>query len=151
MVTYLSCCGGRWKLFPGFHLSMSDEVAFRVNFVLMTMLIVYKVQHVYYPGLPSHPEHHIAKQQMTGFGGVVSFEIDGDLMATINSVDALKIPYIASSFGGYESIVDQPAIIDLSQSERMKYGIKDNLVRFSFGVEDFKDLKADVFQALETK
>ncbi|GKU97231.1 hypothetical protein SLEP1_g10400 [Rubroshorea leprosula] len=112
-----------------------------------------KVQRVYYPGLPSHPEHHIAKQQMTGFGGVVSFEIDGDLMTTIKFVDALKIPYIAPSFGGCESIVDQPAIMsywDLSQSERMKYGIKDNLVRFSFGVEDFEDLKADVFQALET-
>ncbi|GLU01884.1 hypothetical protein SLE2022_191650 [Rubroshorea leprosula] len=110
-----------------------------------------KVKHIYYPGLPSHPEHHIAKQQMTGFGGVVSFEIDGDLMTTIKFVDALKIPYIAPSFGGCESIVDQPAIMsywDLSQSERLKYGIKDNLVRFSFGVEDFEDVKADVLQAL---
>ncbi|CAN6708596.1 unnamed protein product [Malus baccata var. baccata] len=112
-----------------------------------------KVAHVYYPGLPSHPEHQLAKRQMTGFGGVVSFEIDGDLTRTINFVDALKIPYIAPSFGGCESIVDQPAIMsywDLSQSDRIKYGIKDNLVRFSFGVEDFEDLKADILQALET-
>ncbi|XP_030516197.2 cystathionine gamma-synthase 1, chloroplastic [Rhodamnia argentea] len=111
-----------------------------------------KVKRVYYPGLPSHPEHHIAKKQMTGFGGVVSFEIDGDLVTTIKFVDALKIPYIAPSFGGCESIVDQPAIMsywDLSQAERAKYGISDNLVRFSFGVEDFEDLKADVLQALE--
>ncbi|MBA0819976.1 hypothetical protein Gohar_022423, partial [Gossypium harknessii] len=112
-----------------------------------------RVRRVYYPGLPSHPEHEIAKQQMTGFGGVVSFEVDGDLMTTIKFVDALKIPYIATSFGGCESIVAQPAIMsywDLSQAERRKYGIEDNLVRFSFGVEDFEDLKADVLQALET-
>ncbi|XP_041004469.1 cystathionine gamma-synthase 1, chloroplastic-like [Juglans microcarpa x Juglans regia] len=111
-----------------------------------------KVKRVYYPGLPSHPEHDLAKQQMTGFGGVVSFEVDGDLQTTIKFVDSLKIPYIAPSFGGCESIVDQPAIMsywDLPQSERLKYGIKDNLVRCSFGVEDFEDLKADILQALE--
>ncbi|CAL5396472.1 unnamed protein product [Camellia sinensis] len=112
-----------------------------------------KVTQVYYPGLVSHPEHYVAKQQMTGFGGVVSFEIDGDLMKTAKFIDALKIPYIAPSFGGCESIVDQPAIMsywDLSQSDRAKFGIKDNLVRFSFGIEDFEDLKADILQALET-
>ncbi|PSS33680.1 Cystathionine gamma-synthase [Actinidia chinensis var. chinensis] len=111
-----------------------------------------KVKRVYYPGLPSHPEHHIAKRQMTGFGGVVSFEVDGDLLTTAKFVDSLKIPYIAPSFGGCESIVDQPAIMsywDLSQSERAKYGIMDNLVRFSFGVEDFEDVKTDILQALE--
>lgn len=111
-----------------------------------------KVSHVYYPGLPSHPEHELAKRQMTGFGGVVSFEIDGDIETTIKFVDSLKIPYIAPSFGGCESIVDQPAIMsywDLPQEERLKYGIKDNLVRFSFGVEDFEDVKADILQALE--
>ncbi|KAG8366920.1 hypothetical protein BUALT_Bualt16G0018100 [Buddleja alternifolia] len=112
-----------------------------------------KVSHVYYPGLASHPEHDLAKKQMTGFGGVVSFEVDGDLMTTAKFVDALRIPYIAPSFGGCESIVDQPAIMsywDLSQSDRAKYGILDNLVRFSFGVEDFEDLKADILQALES-
>ncbi|XVF58313.1 hypothetical protein PTKIN_Ptkin07bG0055800 [Pterospermum kingtungense] len=112
-----------------------------------------RVRHVYYPGLPSHPEHELAKQQMTGFGGVVSFEVDGDLETTTKFVDALKIPYIAPSFGGCESIVDQPAIMsywDLSQAERRKYGIEDNLIRFSFGAEDYKDLKADILQALET-
>ncbi|KAL5739093.1 hypothetical protein ACOSP7_028014 [Xanthoceras sorbifolium] len=112
-----------------------------------------KVKRVHYPGLSSHPEHHIAKKQMTGFGGVVSFEVDGDLMTTIKFIDALKIPYIAPSFGGCESIVDQPAIMsywDLSQSERLKYGIMDNLIRFSFGVEGFEDVKADILQALET-
>ncbi|KAL3525912.1 hypothetical protein ACH5RR_014284 [Cinchona calisaya] len=112
-----------------------------------------KVRRVYYPGLASHPEHHLAKQQMTGFGGVVSFEVDGDLRTTAKFIDALRIPYIAPSFGGCESIVDQPAIMsywDLCQSDRAKYGILDNLVRFSFGVEGFEDLKADILQALET-
>ncbi|KAF5780293.1 putative cystathionine gamma-synthase [Helianthus annuus] len=111
-----------------------------------------KVKRVYYPGLKSHPEHELAKKQMTGFGGVVSFEVDGDITTTIKFVDSLKIPYIAPSFGGCESIVDQPAIMsywDLSQAERAKYGILDNLVRFSFGVEDYEDLEADVLQALE--
>ncbi|KAL8172348.1 hypothetical protein V2J09_024152 [Rumex salicifolius] len=111
-----------------------------------------KVERVYYPGLPSHPEHELAKRQMTGFGGVVSFEVNGDIDATIRFIDSLKIPYIAPSFGGCESIVDQPAIMsywDLPQSERLKYGIKDNLIRFSFGIEDFEDLKADILQALE--
>ncbi|XP_077224119.1 pyridoxal phosphate (PLP)-dependent transferases superfamily protein [Tasmannia lanceolata] len=112
-----------------------------------------KIMRVHYPGLPRHPEHHIAKQQMTGFGGVVSFEVDGDLMTTGKFIDALKIPYIAPSYGGCESLVVQPAIMsywDLNPSERAKVGIKDNLVRFSFGVEDFEDLKVDILQALDT-
>ncbi|ESQ41508.1 hypothetical protein EUTSA_v10013649mg [Eutrema salsugineum] len=111
-----------------------------------------KVSRVYYPGLPSHPEHHIAKRQMTGFGGLVTFEIAGDLETTFKFVDSLKIPYIATSFGGCESFVDQPAARnwEVPQEERLKYGLKDNLVRFSFGVEDFDDLKADILQALET-
>ncbi|KAH9614232.1 hypothetical protein KSS87_022589 [Heliosperma pusillum] len=112
-----------------------------------------KIARVYYPGLASHPEHELAKRQMIGFGGVVSFELDGDLETTIKFTDALKIPYIAPSFGGCESIVDPPAIMsywDLSPSDRLKYGIKDTLIRFSFGVEDFEDLKADILQALES-
>ncbi|XP_038904787.1 cystathionine gamma-synthase 1, chloroplastic [Benincasa hispida] len=111
-----------------------------------------KIKCVYYPGLPSHPEHNLAKRQMTGFGGVVSFEVDGDLTTTIKFIDSLKIPYIAPSFGGCESIIDQPAIMsywDLNETERLKYGIKDNLVRFSIGIEDFEDLKADILQALD--
>uniref|UniRef100_A0A6V7QT31 plant cystathionine gamma-synthase n=1 Tax=Ananas comosus var. bracteatus TaxID=296719 RepID=A0A6V7QT31_ANACO len=124
-----------------------------------------KIVRVYYPGLPSHPEHHIAKRQMTGFGGVVSFEVAGGFMSAENFVDSLKIPYIAPSFGGCESLVDQPAVMsywdlfssertqfvgrDLVLSERAKYGIEGNLVRFSFGVEDFEDLKADIVHALE--
>ncbi|KAI3947022.1 hypothetical protein MKW92_024935 [Papaver armeniacum] len=69
------------------------------------------LKRVHYTSLPSHAEHKIAMKQMTGFGGVVSFEIDGDSETTKTFIDALKIPYIALSFGGCESIVDQPAII----------------------------------------
>ncbi|KAK2365885.1 cystathionine beta-lyase [Trifolium repens] len=111
-----------------------------------------KVTQVYYPGLPSHPEYSLAKRQMTGFGGVVCFDIDGDIMRTIKFVDSLKIPYIAPSFGGVESVVNQPAIMsywDLPRSEREKYRIYDNTVRFCFGIEDYEDLKDDILQALE--
>ncbi|KEH25015.1 cystathionine gamma-synthase [Medicago truncatula] len=111
-----------------------------------------KVTRVYYPGLPSHPEYALAKRQMTGFGGVVCFDIDGDIMRTIKFVDSLKIPYIAPSFGGVESVVNQPAIMsywDLPRKEREKYRIYDNTVRFCFGVEGYEDLKDDVLQALD--
>uniref|UniRef100_A0A804LKZ3 plant cystathionine gamma-synthase n=3 Tax=Zea mays TaxID=4577 RepID=A0A804LKZ3_MAIZE len=110
-----------------------------------------KIARVYYPGLPSHPEHHIAKSQMTGFGGVVSFEVAGDFDATRKFIDSVKIPYHAPSFGGCESIIDQPAIMSYwdSKEQRDIYGIKDNLIRFSIGVEDFEDLKNDLVQALE--
>ncbi|KAF7053759.1 hypothetical protein CFC21_061604 [Triticum aestivum] len=109
-----------------------------------------KIARVYYPGLPSHPEHHIAKSQMTGFGGVVSFEVDGDFDSTRKFIDYVKIPYHAPSFGGCESIIDQPAIMSYwdSKEQRDIYGIKDNLIRFSIGVEDFEDLKNDIVQAL---
>ncbi|KAF3336620.1 hypothetical protein FCM35_KLT19206 [Carex littledalei] len=110
------------------------------------------VRRVYYPGLPSHPQHDIAKSQMSGFGGVVSFELAGDLYATMKFVDSLKLPYIATSLGGCESLVQQPAVMsfwDYSAAERAKIGIKDNLVRFAFGIEKFEDLAADILQALQ--
>lgn len=111
-----------------------------------------KVVRVHYPGLESHPEHNIAKRQMSAYGGVVSFEIAGDLKATSKFIDSLKIPYIAPSLGGCESLVEQPTIIsywDQIPSERARLGIKDNLVRFSCGIEDFEDIYGDVLQALE--
>lgn len=112
----------------------------------------HKISRVHYPGLESHPEYHIARKQMTGFGGVVSFEIDGDLKRTSNFIDNLRIPYIAPSLGGCESLVEQPTIIsywDYGPSERARLGIKDNLVRFSCGIESYDDIHADVMQALD--
>ncbi|KAL2634432.1 hypothetical protein R1flu_005911 [Riccia fluitans] len=110
-----------------------------------------KVMRVHYPGLESHPEHLIAKRQMIGFGGVISFEIAGGLDEASKFIDGLKIPYIAPSLGGCESLVEQPTIIsywDQSAAQRAKLGIKDNLVRFSCGIEDYEDIYNDMMQSL---
>jgi cystathionine gamma-synthase len=108
------------------------------------------IQRVYYPGLKSHPDHAVAKNQLTGFGGVVSFEIEGDFAATGRFIDRLKIPYIGPTLGGVESIVQQPAaLFSLDPDERRLAGIQDNLVRYALGIEDADDLIADLAQALE--
>jgi cystathionine gamma-synthase len=109
------------------------------------------VEKVWYPGLASHPDHQIANQQMKGYGGVVSFTVKGDLDATSRFIDALQIPFIAASFGGVESLVEQPALMsfyELSTQERLAVGIPENLVRLSLGIEDTSDLIADLDQAL---
>ncbi|VAH41016.1 unnamed protein product [Triticum turgidum subsp. durum] len=111
-----------------------------------------KIERVYYPGLISSPWHHIAKSQMTGCGGVISFEVASDLHGVMRFIDALEIPFIATSLGGCESLVQQPAVMSFwgkSDEEKAKNGIKDNLVRFSFGIEKFEDLRDDILQALE--
>lgn len=110
------------------------------------------VQQVYYPGLSSHPDYHTARRQMTGFGGVVSFVLKGGHDAAALFIDSLKIPYIAPSLGGVESLVEQPSVIsywDKTPEERQEYGILDGLVRFSAGVEHVEDLKADFAQAFD--
>jgi len=110
------------------------------------------VHRVYYPGLPSHPDHVIACRQMSGFGGVVSFELDADLETTGRFIDALQIPYIGPSFGGVEGLVEQVALsayYELSTEERSAIGISDALVRLAVGVENADDLIADLEQALE--
>lgn len=112
-----------------------------------------KIERVYYPGLQSHPEHGIAVQQMRGFGGVVSFEVKGDLATASRLVDACGIPRIAPSLGGVESLIEQPALMsfyELTTEERLQVGIKDTLVRYAVGVEDGDDLVADLKQALSS-
>jgi cystathionine gamma-synthase len=107
---------------------------------------------VHYPGLASHREHDVAKRQMRGFGGVVSFEVRGDLDATARVVDACTIPHLAVSLGGVESLIEQPAIMsfyELTTEERLQIGIKDNLIRYAVGIEDADDLIADLAQALD--
>jgi cystathionine gamma-synthase len=111
-----------------------------------------KVARVHHASLPSHPEHAIAARQMQGFGGVVSFEINGDLAAGSRLVDACRIPRIAPSLGGVESLIEQPALMsffELSTDERLQVGIKDSLIRYSVGIEDADDLIADLQQALD--
>jgi cystathionine gamma-synthase len=110
------------------------------------------VRRVWYPGLPTHPDHEVARRMMRGFGGVVSFELEADLEGTARFIDALRIPYIGPSLGGVESIIEQPALMShftLSEEERAAIGIRGELVRYALGVEDADDLIADLQQALE--
>ncbi len=112
-----------------------------------------QVERVYYPGLTSHPDHEVAKQHMSGFGGVVSFVTKGDLHSTSRFIDACKLPVIGPSLGGVESLIEQPALMsfyELTTEQREAIGIKDSLVRLSVGVEDEDDLIADLRQALDT-
>lgn len=107
------------------------------------------VARVHYPGLPGHPDHEVARRQMSGFGGVVSFEVAGDLEATGRFIDALRLPYIGPTLGGVESIVQQQArFVSLQAKERRAAGIADNLVRYAVGIEEVEDLIADLDQAL---
>ncbi len=111
-----------------------------------------RVERVHYPGLQSHPHHQVAARQMSGFGGVISFELKAKLERISEFIDACRIPFIAPSLGGVESLIEQPALMsfyELSSEERLALGIKDNLVRFSVGLEDPADLIADLEQALE--
>ncbi len=110
-----------------------------------------RIERVWYPGLPSHPDHEIAARQMTGFGGVVSFEIRGKLEDASRFIDRMEIPYIAPSLGGVDSLIEQPALMsyfEKTTEERLAVGIKDTLVRFAIGIEDAADLIADLEQAL---
>jgi cystathionine gamma-synthase len=111
-----------------------------------------RVKRVYYPGLASHPSHAVATRIMRGFGGVVTFDLHGDLQSVSRFVDALQIPRIAPSLGGVESLVEQPALMsyfELSTEQREAVGIKDTLVRYSVGIESADDLIADLRQALD--
>lgn len=111
-----------------------------------------RVVRVHYPGLPCHPDYAIASSQMQGAGGVVSFEVDGDLETASRVIDRLRIPYIGPSLGGVESLVEQPALMsyyELSTEERLAVGIRNNLIRYACGIEDTADLLADLEQALD--
>ena len=111
-----------------------------------------RVAAVHYAGLQGHPEHEVARKQMRGYGAVVSFEVEGDLVAGSRVVDAVRIPHIAISLGGVESLIEQPAIMsfyELTTEERLAIGIKDTLIRYSVGIEDAEDLIADLAQALD--
>jgi cystathionine gamma-synthase len=110
------------------------------------------VERVYYPGLPSHPDHPTASRLLTGFGGVVSFVLRADLDTTARALDLLELFTLAPSLGGVESLIEQPAIMSyygLSSGERQRLGIADGLVRLSAGLEDPEDLLADLDRALD--
>ena len=110
-----------------------------------------RVRRVFYPGLPSHPDHATAKKQMKGYGGVVSFRVRGDAKETSRVVDACRLATIAPSLGATETLIEQPAYMsyfELTPEEREAIGIYDDLVRLSLGLEDAEDVIADLSQAL---
>ena len=110
-----------------------------------------KVTKVHYPGLPSFEGHDLAKQQMTGFGGMVSIEVKGGQQAAEKVADSLEVFLLATSLGGVESLVSQPSATShhgLSREERLKRGIGDGMLRLSVGLEDAADLIRDLNDAL---
>jgi cystathionine gamma-synthase len=110
-----------------------------------------KVKRVYYPGLKSHPHHKIAKQQMKGFGGVVTFEVKNDVKYALGVLSKLKIICIGPSLGGVESLITHPATVSYYKStkeERLALGIKDGLIRLAVGIENAEDIIEDLSQAL---
>jgi len=111
-----------------------------------------KVTKVLYPGLPSHPNHHIAKKQSTGFSGVLSFRINGGLKEATNFLKACQVFILGESLGAVESLCEHPAIMthaSIVKEERERLGITDSLIRLSCGVEETIDLLQDLYQALE--
>jgi cystathionine gamma-synthase len=110
-----------------------------------------KIEKVFYPGLPSHPHHRFAKKQMKGFGGVVSFNVNGDLTQVNRFLDSLKSIYIGPTLGGVETLITHPATVTYyrnTREERYALGITDQLCRLAVGIEDPDDLIADLDQAL---
>jgi len=111
-----------------------------------------KVDKVIYPGLKSHPQHELAKRQMSGFGGMLSIYIKGSLAESRKFLEEVQLFALAESLGGVESLIEHPAIMTHASvpiEERSKLGIADNFVRLSVGVEDVEDLKADLSRALD--
>ncbi len=110
-----------------------------------------QVSAVHYPGLPSHPQHELAAAQMSGFGGMLSFELEGGLAAVERVLPRLRYAYLAANLGQVETIVGPPATtshVELTEAERAEAGIPEGLVRYAVGIEDPEDLLADLELAL---
>lgn len=111
-----------------------------------------RVTRVLYPGLASHPQHELAGRQMSGFGGMITFEVEGGLEAARRLLEATRLFLLAESLGGVESLIEHPAIMthaSVPPERRQQMGITDGLIRVSVGIEDFGDLRADLDQALD--
>lgn len=110
-----------------------------------------QVEKVIFPGLASHPQHELAKRQMSGFGGMISILLKGDIEKARRFLENVEIFALAESLGGVESLIEHPAIMthaSIPKENREKLGILDNFVRISVGIEDVEDLIADLDQAL---
>ncbi len=126
-----------------------NESALRIARFLSTHRAVAQVN---YPGLESHPQHHLAKELFNGYSGMMSFELKEGLAAAKRFFDAVKIPLKAPSLGGIETLVTRPATtshVGMSAEERKRLGITDSLIRLSIGIEATEDLLADFEQALQ--
>ncbi len=112
-----------------------------------------RVERVYYPGLETHPYYEVARRTMRGYGGLVTFCVrDADWRQTGHVVDSVQIPKIGPSLGGVESLIEQPLVMsyyECTPEERQRFGISDNMIRLSCGIENSEDLIADLAQALE--
>lgn len=111
-----------------------------------------KIKKVNYPGLRSHPQHGLAKKQMSGFGGMISFEVNGDKETAKKIVESTKLFALAESLGGVESLIGHPVTMthaEVPDEQKKILGITDNLIRISVGIEDTNDLINDLKQALE--
>ena len=111
-----------------------------------------KVEAVYYPGLESHPEHEVAKAQMRGYGGVISYRVKGGVEEVSRFIDGCNVAQIGPSLGGVETLIEQPALMsfyELTTEQREAIGIHDNLVRMAVGIEDLEDLRHDLAHAFE--
>jgi cystathionine beta-lyase/cystathionine gamma-synthase len=111
-----------------------------------------KVGRVTYPGLVSHPQYAIAKDQMDGFSGMISMELKGGIPAGINLMNSLELCSLAESLGAVETMITHPATMthaDVPKDERLARGLTDGLVRLSVGIEDQEDIIADLNQALD--
>ncbi|WP_425400801.1 trans-sulfuration enzyme family protein [Aeoliella sp.] len=113
-----------------------------------------RVEKVYYPGLESHRDYEVAKRTMRGCGGLVTFLLkDADWRTTADVIDSVTIPRIAPSLGGVESLIEQPMVMsyfNYAPEQRKQFGIPDNMIRMSCGIEDAEDLIADLAQALDS-
>lgn len=110
-----------------------------------------QVARVHYPGLESHPQHALARRQMSGFGGMISLDLATDVAGARRFLEAVRLFALAESLGGVESLIEHPAIMThatIPPETRAALGIVDSLVRLSVGIEDVEDLRADLAQAL---
>jgi cystathionine beta-lyase/cystathionine gamma-synthase len=108
-----------------------------------------QVKKLYYPGLPSHPGHAIAKRQMSGFGGMIAFDL-GSLAKAKRFLSRVRLCSLGESLGGVETLISHPATMthaSVPAAQRRKLGVGDGLVRISVGIEDVKDLIADLENA----
>jgi cystathionine beta-lyase/cystathionine gamma-synthase len=111
-----------------------------------------RVRKVYYPFLKSHPQYKVAKEQMTGGGGVVTFEIKGNINTAKQFMDNLKLCYIGPSLGGVETLITHPALVsyyNCTRKERYELGITDTLFRLAVGIEDVEDIIKDIERGLK--